>query len=407
MLAGNTVDGAEDDLSEQPPSRPAGRGHKRKLGAAAQQHQHQAAQNTDSTTAEAAAQEPTMRLGGRLTGRVVTRSKARGGEGFSSDSSDLLSAVLQQPASDPSAPSKGDLTRKPAPQVPGQVSIHAAAAVVASTRAKSAAANGVATPAAAPAPLPAPPASRHRRTLSNGKASSLQLQSDVANDLACIADTLVAACADPVQQQDGDDDFGLPAVPAALQRRSARLAADSSANSKALARASAPSRQQRRTPAAAAASNKQAPQPAAAAAAPATDSSLAQYAQQCSPSSEPSPGAASSQGVPGRRVRFADGPLNPQAHPNSTDDGHPASEGALAVPVRRVPVSYGMDLSRGNVLMLEQLLGAECSMSVTRLKRRVGLLPPIRPPRPFANNNSSGGSGAAAAAGQPASNRRA
>jgi hypothetical protein len=66
-----------------------------------------------------------------------------------------------------------------------------------------------------------------------------------------------------------------------------------------------------------------------------------------------------------------------------------------------------MDLSRGNVLMLEQLLGAECSMSVTRLKRRVGLLPPIRPPRPFANNNGSGGSGAAAAAGQPASNRRA
>lgn len=325
-----------------------------------------------------------MRLGGRLTGRVVTRSKARGGEGVSSDSSDLLSAVLQQPASDPSAPCKGDLTRKPAHQVPGQVSIHAAAAVVASTRAKSAAANGVATPAAAPAPLPAP-ASRHRRTLSNGKANPLQLQSDVANDLACIADTLVAACADIVQQQDEDDDLGLPAVPT-LQRRSARLA---------------PSRQQRRAPAAAAvaASNKQAPQPAAAA--PATDSSAV-----------PPPGGASSQGGAGRRVRFAAGPLNPEAHPSSTDDGHPASEGALAVPVRRVPVSYGMDLSRGNVLMLEQLLGAECSMSVTRLKRRVGLLPPIRPPRPFANNNSSGSgdavaAAAAAAAGPPHSTRRA
>ena len=260
-----------------------------------------------SSNATAAA--PTMRLGGRLTGRVVTRSKARGGEGLSSDSSDLLSAVLQQPPSDPSAPCKGDLTRKPAHAVPGQVSIHAAAAVVASTRAKSAAANGVATPAAAPAPLPAPASSRHRRTLSNGKTNPLQLQSNVANDLACIADTLVAACADPVQQQDENDDLGLqPAVPA-LQRRSARLAADSSGNSKALARASAPSRQQRRTPAAAAAaaSNKQAPQTAAAA--PATDSSLAQQAQQLRPSSiEPSPGA-SSQGGPGRRVRFADGPL--------------------------------------------------------------------------------------------------
>lgn len=374
-------------------------------GVAAQQHQqHQQAHNTDSTTAAAS----TMRLGGRLTGRVVTRSKARGGEGVTSDSSDLLSAVLQQPASDLSAPCKGDLTRKPAHQVPGQVSIHAAAAVVASTRAKSAAANGVATPAAAPAPLPAP-ASRHRRTLSNGKANPLQLQSDVANDLACIADTLVAACADIVQQQDEDDDLGLPAVPT-LQRMSSRLAADSSGSSKALARASAPSRQQRRAPAAAAvaASNKQAPQPAAAA--PATDSSLAQQAQQLSPSSAvPSPGGASSQGGAGRRVRFAAGPLKPEAHPNSTDDGHPASEGALAVPVRRVPVSYGMDLSRGNVLMLEQLLGAECSMSVTRLKRRVGLLPPIRPPRPFASSNSSGSGGAAAAAaaaGPPHSTRR-
>jgi hypothetical protein len=36
--------------------------------------------------------------------------------------------------------------------------------------------------------------------------------------------------------------------------------------------------------------------------------------------------------------------------------------------------------------MLEQLLGADCSMSVTRLKRRVGLLPPIRAPRPYANS---------------------
>lgn len=34
-------------------------------------------------------------------------------------------------------------------------------------------------------------------------------------------------------------------------------------------------------------------------------------------------------------------------------------------------------------LFLENLLGTECQMSVTRLKRRVGLLPPIRPSRPY------------------------
>eukprot|EP00878_Enallax_costatus_P004019 GHUV01004242.1.p1 GENE.GHUV01004242.1~~GHUV01004242.1.p1 ORF type:complete len:354 (+),score=78.81 GHUV01004242.1:278-1339(+) len=83
-----------------------------------------------------------------------------------------------------------------------------------------------------------------------------------------------------------------------------------------------------------------------------------------------------------RRVSFAPGPLSPQQHGNCTPDGHPAAEGAQAVPVRRVAPSYALDLTKGNVLFLENLLGQDCQMSVMRLKRRVGLLPPIKPPRP-------------------------
>ncbi|WIA08831.1 hypothetical protein OEZ85_008252 [Tetradesmus obliquus] len=60
------------------------------------------------------------------------------------------------------------------------------------------------------------------------------------------------------------------------------------------------------------------------------------------------------------------------------------------MPVRRVPSSYALDLTRGNVLMLEQLLGPESAMSVARLKRRVGLLPPIRPPRPHVCSRPAG-----------------
>jgi hypothetical protein len=94
----------------------------------------------------------------------------------------------------------------------------------------------------------------------------------------------------------------------------------------------------------------------------------------------------------GRRVSFAPGPLHssPAVRSPVTDDGHPATEGALAMPVRRVPSSYALDLTRGNVLMLEQLLGPESAMSVSRLKRRVGLLPPIRPPRPHACSRPAG-----------------
>ena len=355
-----------------------------------------------------------MRLGGRLTGRVVTRSKARSGDGFASDS-ELLPAVLQQAASDPGAACKGDLTRKPPLQVPGQVPKSAAVA-----SARLAVASGTTTAAAAPPPLPAQaaPASskpRHQRSHSTGNATKgLQLQADIASDLACIADTLVKACAD---QQ---DDSQLAAALSGSQRRSARLAGSTAAavvsvldsdatkhgcSSNGLIRSSAPARQHKRVPAGQLADSngtvsKRAPT-AGRADTPTPTPAALQMSQSPSllgRSSSSSGGDVSgrTESSQGRRVSFAAGPLDPEYHPNSTQDGHPASEGALAVPVRRVPVSYGMDLSRGNVLMLEQLLGTECIMSVTRLKRRVGLLPPIRPPRPYAN--SPGGAAAAAAA---------
>jgi hypothetical protein len=337
-------------------------------GASQNQEEQQHTDSQSDTTA--------MRLGSRLTGRALTRSKARGGDGFSSDS-ELLAAVLQQPASDPTAACKGDMMTRKLDGLPGQVSIHAAA--LASTRLPLA--NGTTPPAAPPVP-PTVAASaskpKHQRSHSAGQVpkGALQLQTHVANDLACIADTLVKACADPLR----DDE--LPAEPpAGQQRRSARLAAaaaptvaaDSGAgpltSSKAAGRTPAP-RQHKRVQTSNGISTSRKDSAAVAAESPA----------------QPVGGAVSEPGSAARRVRFAPGHLDPEAHPNSTHDGHPASEGALAVPVRRVPVSYGMDLSRGNVLMLEQLLGADCSMSVTRLKRRVGLLPPIRAARPYANS---------------------
>lgn len=92
---------------------------------------------------------------------------------------------------------------------------------------------------------------------------------------------------------------------------------------------------------------------------------------------------AGTRGKSSRRVRFAPGPL--EGDPAGTADGHPATEGAVARPVRRIPAQYALDLTKGNVLMLEQMLGHDCLHSVTRLKRRVGLLPPIRAPRPHVN----------------------
>lgn len=86
-----------------------------------------------------------------------------------------------------------------------------------------------------------------------------------------------------------------------------------------------------------------------------------------------------------KKVRFAPGHLNATICPNAAPDGHPATEGCVVLPVRHVPGSYAKDLTRGNVLMLEQMLGEDCNASISRLKRRVGLLPPIRAPRPFVN----------------------
>eukprot|EP00879_Flechtneria_rotunda_P004325 GHRR01004575.1.p1 GENE.GHRR01004575.1~~GHRR01004575.1.p1 ORF type:complete len:397 (+),score=111.79 GHRR01004575.1:173-1363(+) len=93
-----------------------------------------------------------------------------------------------------------------------------------------------------------------------------------------------------------------------------------------------------------------------------------------------------------RRVRFLAGPLQPGVHCNSTSDGHPATEGAGAVPVRRIAPLYTGTLTKGNVLMLEQLLGPEHAMSVARLKRRVGLLPAIKCLRPHVSNQQDAAS---------------
>lgn len=346
------------------------------------------------------------RLGSRMPGRIVTRTKARGSDGVSTEA-DLLSAVLQQQAADPTTACKGDLTRKPAPLLPGQASIPAG--VMASSRLSqhnAAAATAIPTPATVAAASAKP---RHQRSHSAGHApkGTLQLQPEAANDLASLADTLVKASAGRAQEQQL-----LSSTAAGLQRRSARLAATvpvskdggpiitfSSSNKALLGRASAPVRHHKRATDASLAAEEgmsikkgSLPPPAATAAAADADTQPAPAAAD-TPGTAPhavSNAAHSGPSTPGqaRRVRFAAGPLNPEQHPNSTNDGHPASECALAVPVRRVPASYGMDLSKGNVLMLEQLLGAECSMSVSRLKRRVGLLPPIRPPRPHATNDA-------------------
>lgn len=127
--------------------------------------------------------------------------------------------------------------------------------------------------------------------------------------------------------------------------------------------------------AAAAAAGTPAAPAAIAAAPPPAVAAAAMDRASSSAAAAPTPPAPS----PSRRVRFAPGPLP------HYDDGHPPHEGRLARAVRHLPPRYPMSLTKGSVLMLEQLLHEECSdvsLSVTRLKRRVGLLPAIRPPRP-------------------------
>ncbi|GBF92043.1 hypothetical protein Rsub_04390 [Raphidocelis subcapitata] len=90
--------------------------------------------------------------------------------------------------------------------------------------------------------------------------------------------------------------------------------------------------------------------------------------------------AGASPCAPAKAVRFAPGPLPPSARDVGVD-GHPAGEGRVAVPVRLLRHAPPQDLTRSNVLALEELLGPENAPSLGRLKRRVGMLPPGRPPR--------------------------
>ncbi|KAI8463521.1 MAG: hypothetical protein J3K34DRAFT_526934 [Monoraphidium minutum] len=93
----------------------------------------------------------------------------------------------------------------------------------------------------------------------------------------------------------------------------------------------------------------------------------------------PPPGDA----PPRKVVRFAPGPLAPAAAARGPvgDDGHPAGEGRVAVPVRQLLGHPPCDLSRANIGALEELLGPENAPSLGRLKRRIGLAPAPRPPR--------------------------
>lgn len=93
-----------------------------------------------------------------------------------------------------------------------------------------------------------------------------------------------------------------------------------------------------------------------------------------------------------RRVRFATGPLP------GTPDGHPPHEGLTAQQRRVLSMALTPDLTPSNVRLLEQELGEDCQPSVTRLKRRAGMLPPLKRPRTFvstANVLSLVGMGAA------------
>jgi hypothetical protein len=85
---------------------------------------------------------------------------------------------------------------------------------------------------------------------------------------------------------------------------------------------------------------------------------------------------------PRKAVRFAPGPLGALGRPAGSD-GHPLAEGRVAAPVRPAgpPPGPSDPVTRSNISLLEELLGVENAPSLGRLKRRVGLLPPGRPPR--------------------------
>lgn len=76
-----------------------------------------------------------------------------------------------------------------------------------------------------------------------------------------------------------------------------------------------------------------------------------------------------------RAVKFAPGP-GEIASKYMTKDGHPDHEGETAKQRRRVRrPGTAEDLTPASVMMLEKVLGDSCKPSITRLKRRAGMLP--------------------------------
>lgn len=85
-----------------------------------------------------------------------------------------------------------------------------------------------------------------------------------------------------------------------------------------------------------------------------------------------------------RKVAFAFGPLQdtPDGHPCPSQAGRPMprSRARLDMP----HVAFCSVLHKKEVLQLEQLLGEEYASSITKLKRRVNLLPTLYTLRPYA-----------------------
>ncbi|MEW5306704.1 MAG: hypothetical protein WDW36_009149 [Sanguina aurantia] len=81
-----------------------------------------------------------------------------------------------------------------------------------------------------------------------------------------------------------------------------------------------------------------------------------------------------------RKVAFAFGPLQ------GTPDGHPCpSQAGRPIPRLDMPsVAFCSVLHKRDVLQLERLLGEEYASSITKLKRRVNLLPRMCTLRPYA-----------------------
>ncbi|KAK9862237.1 hypothetical protein WJX84_001373 [Apatococcus fuscideae] len=82
-----------------------------------------------------------------------------------------------------------------------------------------------------------------------------------------------------------------------------------------------------------------------------------------------------------RRVTFAKGPF---AERYGTRDGHARREGTTAPQRRQLGSPWPIDLTPANVRLLEVELQGSCAWSLERLKRRAGLLPPIKRARIYA-----------------------